>query len=233
MTSFHNSASPSFFNGTEKTYAPDRVWKGSKPGDVKFAPLGANRRAARSAAAQIYHDARRFERQTRKRGKQDGAIGRNGLAILHALLFDFMDYASGRLDPGYLAIAYRANISISSVYRGLVKLKKVGVLNWITRVYHKKIEGAWRKAQDTNAYAVLSPMSWKGFKGARSDGPPPDPASLGRPDRVADPKEEPLHDVVARRRAGGSIDTMFEMMERSDHPLLRSLVRLRERTKPQ
>lgn len=229
MTSFYNSASPSFFNGTEKTYAPDRVWKGSKPGDVKFAPLGANRRAARSAAAQIYHDARRFERQTRKRGKQDGAIGRNGLAILHALLFDFMDYASGRLDPGYLAIAYRANISISSVYRGLVKLKKVGVLNWITRVYHKKIEGAWRKAQDTNAYAVLSPMSWKGFKGATPDAPPLDREAVGRPERVVDPAEDPLHDVVAARRAGASIDTMADMLERRADRLSQMLAKLKPR----
>jgi hypothetical protein len=28
------------------------------------------------------HEARRFERQTRRPGKQDGTIGRNGLAVL-------------------------------------------------------------------------------------------------------------------------------------------------------
>jgi hypothetical protein len=35
-------------------------------------------------AVRLWHDARRFERQTRKPGAQDGYIGRNGLAVLHA-----------------------------------------------------------------------------------------------------------------------------------------------------
>jgi hypothetical protein len=64
-----------------KTYAPP-VWSGSVAGPVKFRPL------TKREAVRLYHRARAFERQTRQPGKQDGALGRNGLAVLHSLLFD-------------------------------------------------------------------------------------------------------------------------------------------------
>ena len=76
-----------------KTYAAWPVWHDSTPADVKFHPL------PKKKAVRIYHKAREFERRTRQTGRQDGALGRNGLAVLHALIFDFLNYASGRLDP--------------------------------------------------------------------------------------------------------------------------------------
>jgi hypothetical protein len=45
---------------------------------------------------------------------------REGLAILHALLFDFLDYRSGALYPSWAAISDAANISERSVIRRLV-----------------------------------------------------------------------------------------------------------------
>ena len=89
------------------------VWSNSTRKEVRFQPL------PKRQAVKLYHHARRLERQTRARNRQDGAIGRNGLLALHALLFDFMHYASGRLDPSIKAIARAANISESSVKRGL------------------------------------------------------------------------------------------------------------------
>jgi len=64
-----------FFTGM-KTYAAWPVWKDSARAEVKFHPM------PRRQAVRLFHDARRYERQTRKFGRQDGAIGRNGLAIL-------------------------------------------------------------------------------------------------------------------------------------------------------
>ena len=72
--------------------APWPVWRDSTRKEVRFQPL------PKRQAVKLYHHARRLERQTRARNRQDGAIGRNGLLALHALLFDFMHYASGRLD---------------------------------------------------------------------------------------------------------------------------------------
>jgi hypothetical protein len=108
-----------------KTYAAWPVWHDSTPADVKFQPL------PKKKAVRFWHEARRFERDTRQPGRQDGALGRNGLAVLHALIFDFLNYTSGRLDPGHAAIARMANISKRSVARGLVALRRSGVLNWV------------------------------------------------------------------------------------------------------
>src|SRR5271168_947137 len=105
------SALPGF--APPKTYAAWPVWRDSTTAEVRFAPL------PKKKAVRLYHKARQFERQTRQKGKQDGALGRNGLAVLHAMLFDFINYATGRLDPAYSTIAHKACISIRSAARGL------------------------------------------------------------------------------------------------------------------
>ena len=78
--------------GSQRTHAAWPVWRDSTTKPVKFMPL------PKKQAVKLYHKARAFERQTRRKGKQDGALGRNGLAVLHALIFDFLDYATGELD---------------------------------------------------------------------------------------------------------------------------------------
>src|SRR3954463_3730540 len=138
--------------GSQHTRAPWPVWKDSTTKKVKFAPL------AKREAVRLYHKARQFERQTRQPGKQDGALGRNGLAVLHAMLFDFLNYLSGRLDPAIDSIARKACISARSVKRGLVKLKLAGVLNWLQRLGETRDEkGRFCLKQDTNPYCVLPP----------------------------------------------------------------------------
>jgi hypothetical protein len=90
------------------TYAIWPVWRDSTTKEVKFQPM------PKRQAVKLWHDARRFERQTRQPGRQDGAIGRNGLAVLHALLFDFLNYKNGELDPSWAAIAVKACISVEA-----------------------------------------------------------------------------------------------------------------------
>ena len=157
-----------FFTGM-KTYAAWPVWKDSARQEVKFHPM------PRRQAVRLFHDARRYERQTRQFGRQDGAIGRNGLAILHALIFDCLNYATGRLDPSYERIARLANISVRSVARGLAKLKAAGVLNWVRRCFEKVIDGRFTLAQETNAYAVVPASQWSGY----APPPPPPPPDRG------------------------------------------------------
>jgi hypothetical protein len=45
-----------------------------------------------------------FDRSTHQPGHHGGAVGHTALQVLHALVFDFLNYASGRLDPSYAAI---------------------------------------------------------------------------------------------------------------------------------
>ncbi len=188
--------------GQSKTYAPSPVWRDSTTKDVKFQPLPKRK------AVRLWHDARRFERQTRQPGKQDGALGRNGLAVLHALLFDFLNYASGSLYPSRAAIAAKACISESSVGRGLASLKAHGVVNWLRRCVEDYIDGRFTLRQLTNAYAVLPPSQWLGFR-ADPPAPPPPPGTWG--------DHPPLPDAVTlacrEAAAGGGIKAQLAALE--------------------
>jgi hypothetical protein len=176
-----------------KTYAAWPVWRDSTTAAVKFEPL------PKKKAVKLYHQARRFERQTRRPGRQDGALGRNGLAVLHALIFDILDYGSGRLDPGYAKIARRACISVRSVARGLARLRDAGVLHWLRRSRPVERDAGFLLKQDTNAYAVLPPSHWRGFFDI-PDPPTPHPTAWG----AMPPLPDQLTQAIADRAAGDS-----------------------------
>jgi hypothetical protein len=164
---------PGFDSLRPKTYAAWPVWRDSTTAKVKFMPL------AKKAATKLYHKARAFERQTRQPGKQDGALGRNGLLVLHALIFDFLNYATGELDPAIETIARKACASVSSVKRGLANLKACGVLNWIRRAAETRDEkGRFCLEQDTNAYGILPASQWRSFIDD-PEAPPPHPSTWG------------------------------------------------------
>jgi hypothetical protein len=55
-------------------------------------------------------------------------------------------------------------------------------------------EGRFRLRQRTNAYGVLPPSQWRGY---RDDAPPPpDPAMLGAPERVPDAIETAVAEIT-------------------------------------
>jgi hypothetical protein len=181
--------------------APWPVWGGSTRKPVQFMPMPKRR------AVKLWHDARRLERQTRRPGHQDGAIGRNGLAILHALLFDFINRATGELTPTRATIARAANISIRSVDRGLEKLKASGVINWIRRCEESMEDGIYRLRQKASAYFVLAQSLWLGFWQA-PEAPPPYPEAWGRTPPLPDPVEM----AVMVHAEGGSHAAQLEAL---------------------
>ena len=188
-----------------KTYATWPVWRDSTIQEVKYQPL------LKRQAVRLYHKARRFERQTRQHGRQDGVLGRNGLAVLHALLFDFLNYASGRLEPSYKRIAEKACISIRSAARGLVRLKVAGVLNWLRRCREDRDEeGRFRLRQETNAYAVLPSSQWRGY--IEPEPPPLEPWQIG----AVPPLPDALAAAAAGLAAGGSIEAAIATLSEGD-----------------
>ena len=191
-----------FPNGRVPSYAPSPVWRDSTTKDVRFQPLPKRK------AVRIWHDARRFERETRQPGKQDGAIGRNGIPIMQSLLFDFLNYVSGALYPSYAAIAEKSGVSLSSVYRGLNKLRDAGVLNWVRRCKEEWIDGRFTLKQESNAYAVLPSSQWHGF----SEPPPAPPPAAGT---WGD--HPPLPDAITQAcqeaAAGGGIKAQVAVLE--------------------
>jgi hypothetical protein len=188
--------------GTQRTYAAWPVWKDSTTKKVKFAPL------PKKQAVKLFHKARQFERRTRQKGKQDGALGRNGLLALHALIFDFLDYATGELQPAIESIARKAAISISSVKRGLANLKAAGVLGWVRRAAETRDDkGRFCLEQDTNAYGVIPPSQWLGF--IEDEPPPPHPTAWG----ATPPLPSVIEQAIIERQDGGSENTVLTILE--------------------
>lgn len=179
--------SPPALSGLARTaHAVWPVWRDSTSKAVKFQPL------PKKKAVRLYHEARRFERRSRAaapKGRQDGALGRNGLAVLHALIFDFLDYATGALFPSIASIARAANISERSVSRGLAKLKAAGVVHWLRRCAEEWSEGRFTLRQETNAYGILPATQWRGYT------PEPEPP---RPDAGTWGDHPPLPDGLTR-----------------------------------
>ncbi len=149
------------------------VWADSMAEPIRFTPL------PRKKAVRLYHHARRFERQTRTTGHQDGAIGRNGLKVLESLIFDFLNFATGELFPSVASLAARAGISPRSVRRGLDKLKAAGVLDWQRRKDSVFALGRVLWFQKSNAYQIKAADQWRGFDPPLDEMPSPHPTAWG------------------------------------------------------
>jgi hypothetical protein len=117
----------------------------------------------RKAAVKLWHRARDFDRQTRKPGQRGGAVGPSALQVLHALIFDFLNFQTGRLDPSQKAIARQANICPRAVSDALKRLKSLGILAWVRRCEARFENGRYVRRQQTNAYAILPSTGWQGY----------------------------------------------------------------------
>jgi hypothetical protein len=151
-----------------RTYAPWAVWSGSVANPVRFAPL------AKKAAVRLWHRARDFDRGTHQPGHHGGAVGPAAMQVLHALVFDFLNHRTGRLDPSYTAIAAKAGVCVRTVATALKRLRELGILNWVRRCAERWADGRFVLEQETNAYAVLPESQWRGY---RVPAEPPVPAA--------------------------------------------------------
>lgn len=162
--------------------APWPVRRDSVRGKVVFQPI------SKKAAATLWHKARKWDQDTRTRGRHGGIIGRTGLTVLYSLIFDFLNWKTGRLDPSLETIARKAGVSERTVSRVIAKLKALGLINW-----QRRCETAYSDAgnfllrQISNAYAIISHSQWIGYRD--NDPPPPDAATLGCPPPIPTPLE--------------------------------------------
>ena len=163
------------FSGFPQTYAAWPVWSGSVANPVRFVPL------AKKAAVRLWHRAREFDRGTHQPGHHGGAVGPTALAVLHALVFDFMNFRTGRLDPSYAAIAARAGVCVRTVATALARLRDLGILNWVRRCAESWRDGRFVLEQETNAYAVLPESQWRGYRAPPEPPAAPWPGTWGEP----------------------------------------------------
>jgi hypothetical protein len=165
------------FTTLARTYAPWPVWAGSTTTPIRFVAM------PKKAAVRLWHRARDFDRGTHQPGQHGGAVGHTGLAVLHALIFDFLCFRSGRLDPSYAAIAAKAGVCVRTVASALQRLKALGILNWVRRCAESWSDGRFVLEQDTNAYAVLPETQWHGYR-PPAEPPGPAPGTWGDPPPV-------------------------------------------------
>jgi hypothetical protein len=185
-----------------KTYAAWPVWSDSTRTEVRFQPM------PKKAATRLWHRARDFDRQTRRKDCHGGAIGHSALQVLHALIFDFLNFRTGRLDPGYAAIARKANVCERTVATAIKRLKELRILNWLRRcVESRRDDGQYVLEQETNAYAVLPCSQWRGYR-EPPEAPPPAPGTWGAPP----PMPSLLDQAAADRRAGGTLKAAVSIL---------------------
>src|SRR3954453_15201347 len=153
----------------------------------------------RKAAAKLRPKARLWDRDPRQPGRHGGVIGRTALGTLYVLLFDFLNHRTGRLDPPLDAIAHKAGCCRRAVVESLARLRDLGLLHWQRRCEETRdAEGRFRLRQRTNAYGLLPPSQWRGYRD--TDPPPPDPATLGIPERVPDAIEAAVAEITQGQR---------------------------------
>ena len=198
---FASPALPGLPDGP-KTYAAWPVWSESTTQEIKFQPM------PKKKAVQLWHRARDFDRRTRRQGKHGGAVGHAALQVLHALIFDFLNYTSGRLDPSHAAIARKANVCERTVRNALARLKSLGILNWVRRCAESWREGRFVLEQETNAYAVLPCAQWRGYS-APPEAPPPAPGTWGD----HPPVPSLLAQATAERHAGGTLRSVVGILD--------------------
>jgi hypothetical protein len=174
---------PAFAGMAQKTYAAWPVWSDSTTKEIKYQPM------PRKAATRLWHRARDFDRQTRRKAHHGGAVGPSALQVLHTLIFDFLNFRSGQLDPSYAAIARKANVCERTVATAIQRLKSLGILNWVRRCAESRAEdGRFVLEQETNAYAVLPASQWRGYREPPEAPPPaPTPPAPSRPGRPPKP----------------------------------------------
>ena len=190
------------------------VWHGSTTTKVTFQPL------PKKAAVKLWHRARDFDRQTRRKGHHGGVVGPTALQVLQVLLFDFLHFATGQLDPSYAAIARKANLCERAVADALARLKTLGMLNWLRRAKPSCEGGAFALVQDTNAYAVLPATQWHGYR-PPPECPPPAPGTWG--DHPCGLRA-PLTEAVAEQRHGGGTEAVVRQLDLSAPSSLESVL---------
>jgi hypothetical protein len=85
------------------------------------------------------------------------------------------------------------------VVDALARLRDLGLLTWQRRCEETRdAEGRFRLRQRTNAYGLLPPSQWRGYR--NTDPPPSDPATLGAPEPIPDPIEAAVVEITRGHR---------------------------------
>lgn len=138
-----------------------------------------SRREGRRFAGTMLSAARRFDREGRQPGRENGPLGHLGIEVLEALL-GLVDFATGRLEPSIATIMERTRRSRGGVVEGMRRLWDAGFLRWIRRTVPVDDPDPFgpQVKQTSNAYwfdlALLPDAVRKWVKAVLDKGPAPE-----------------------------------------------------------
>lgn len=167
---------------------PWPVWRDSVRGPVKWRPIQKA-------------DARRWFDQAEAWSSRQALPGRGraALAVLRAMLFRFLNWRTGRLDPSYEGLALAAGFCRAHIAEALRQLRLLGIIGWHRRCQPSTgADGRFELHQETNAYHINPPSHWRGYEVPAAEAPPvPAPDTWGA--------APPLPDLFDAIRAGADV----------------------------
>jgi len=123
-------------------------------------PLAVSTPLDRNARARIIHFAETYERNTKAPGQRMGALGLTGLAVLKALLFQFMG-RGGLTCPSYTALQRATGLCRQTIARALDRLERAGIIKRIQRIVRERTVDQGRELvvarQGSNLYSFMPP----------------------------------------------------------------------------
>ncbi len=161
FTKARRTGQPVWRNSYYEGQLEHRLWRPIGDGTKR----GAKRRiGAILKAARQYEYRTRMKRRNEHPGTENGYLGAIGLEVLEAL-YDFVNFADGRLEPAIATIADRVGRSYAAVHRALCRLREAGFIHWIRRSRKIDSEGhaGPQVEQISNAYALLVPKELEFF----------------------------------------------------------------------
>lgn len=149
-------------------------------------PLAHSTPLDRNGRARLLFLAERYERRTKEKGRENGALGNVGLEVLRALLFRFADRHSGLCFPSYLTLQALTGRCRGAIAAAIKRLEKAGIIKVTRRLKRISIdrlspitglpERIMATVQDSNLYAFDGPEAFAGRLDALTEGfaaPPP------------------------------------------------------------
>lgn len=125
-----------------------------------FRPIcGGDREEFEIWRAQVMQTAYDFDNDGKAPGAQSGPLGDNGLRVLRALLYEFLNYQTGACFPALITIAEKIKRSKVTVKDALDRLATHGFVMWVRRTKktgNKRGEGP-QQVQISNAYKLIDP----------------------------------------------------------------------------
>lgn len=111
----------------------------------------------RQDVRQIVLAAKRYDRQTKAKGRRNGALGHVAIEVLDYLA-NLVDYRTGRLEPSLDTMMIKIGRSRDAIVRALKALRTHGFIDWLRRYVPVEDNGSGVQVHQTsNAYRLSLP----------------------------------------------------------------------------